>query len=508
MLTLCQVFLVVERSYFVMIPEIKIMNYWLTFLLLCGSSWTLWAQSYVTVIGYVYENNNRGYLNGVEVTLQETGQEAIYKATTNLEGKFELQLPITNNPYLVTANKTAFEPTSVQLSTKGKRTDEGVFTKIEMTRLPGYRLEMAITEVVDSSTPAYGVEDVKIEVYNNTLQKEIHNAVNTSKHAIEFYLEQGTEYVFLLRKEGYYTKRMRANVNVNGCLLCMEGFGSVRPGVTTNLTRENTMGTLQANVPMRKLVLNERTKLENIYYDLGRATLRPEAYTELNELIKLLYDNPQIVVEISAHTDSRGNNQANMELSQRRANSVVQYIKQRVKLKPNQVVAKGYGETRPVNVCVDGVECSEESHQQNRRTELTVIDIKAEDPAQVRSLSSMMQEKNFDLILAANTGAYVSGNDKPVERPHNSTPSKPQSINSNYSGYKIQLLEEKGQLSTNQFIFYEFDKVTVDLLAANHYVFLVGNYKTQAEAQMALEQLKRTYPKAMIVHYEQGLRQL
>lgn len=487
------------------------MNYLFTILLVCSSILTLWAQPSVTVIGYVYESNNRGYLNSVEITLKAAGQAATYRAVTNLQGKFELQLPVTDSLYLVTAQKTAFQPKSIQLSTKGKNADQGVFAKIEMTRLPGYRLEMAITEFInpeDSMAPAYGVKDVRVEVYNNTLQKEIHNAVNKSKHAIEFYLEQGTEYIFLLRKKGYYTKRMRANINVNGCLLCMEGFGKVNPGVTENLTRENTMGTLQANVPMRQLVLNENTKLENIYYDLGKATLRPEAHTELNELIKLLYDNPQIVVEISAHTDSRGNNQSNLELSQRRANSVVQYIKQRVKLKPNQMVAKGYGELRPVNACVDGVECSEESHQQNRRTELTVIDIKAEDPSQVRSLSSMMQEQNFDLILAANTGAYVSGNEQAVERPHRTTPSKPQGVSSSFSGYTIQLQEEKGQLSTNQFIFYEFDEVTIDILGANHYAFLVGNYPTEQKAQVALEQFKKTYPKAVVVQYVAGERVL
>jgi outer membrane protein OmpA-like peptidoglycan-associated protein len=486
------------------------MKYTLTFLFCCCLL-ALQAQRDVTVIGYVYESNNRGYLNGVEVTLQAAGQEQVYRAVTDLQGKFELQLPITKNPYLVTAKKTAFKPASIQLSTKGKRSDEGVFAKIEMTRLPGYRLEMAITELVDetdSTQQAYGIPNVKIEVYNNTLQKEIHNAVNTSKHAIEFYLEQGTEYIFLLRKEGYYTKRMRANINVNGCLLCMEGFGDVRPGVTPNLTKENTMGTLQANVKMRQLVLNEITELKNIYYDLGRATLRPEAYDELNTLVKLLYDNPQVVVEISAHTDSRGNNKDNLELSQRRANSVVQYIKQRVKLKPNQIVAKGYGETRPVNACVDGVECSEESHQKNRRTELMVVDIKAEDPAQVRSLSSMMQERNFDLILEANNAAYTTGNEKAQERPHRATPSKPQSIERSYSGYKVQLLEQKGQLSTDQFIFYEFDNVTIDLLSDNRFVFLVGNYETENEAQAALQNLKRTYPEARIVRYEAGLRQI
>jgi outer membrane protein OmpA-like peptidoglycan-associated protein len=169
------------------------------------------------------------------------------------------------------------------------------------------------------------------------------------------------------------------------------------PNIQVNLTKENSKGTLRAGVLMKKIALNESMKMDNIYYDLGKATLPPIAYKGLNSLAKLMHENPQIVVELSAHTDCRGSTEDNLDLSQRRANSVVNYIKSKVKLKKNQIKAKGYGESRPLNSCIDGVQCSEEEHQENRRTELTVIDILVEDPKIKRSLSSMMQERNFGL---------------------------------------------------------------------------------------------------------------
>lgn len=462
----------------------------------------------VVLVGYIYESNNRGYLNEVKVSI--TSEDSLHQleAITDIQGKFQVKLPIINGNYKIEAKKAAFQKESILVSTKGRRANEGVFTKLEMSRLPGYTLDMTLTDLVDPNNPgapAYGIEGAHIEIYNNTLQKEVVNIAKHPNHRIQCLLEQGNEYVFLLRKEGYYAKRMRANVNVNGCILCMEGFGTVTPSVTDNLTKENTMGTLGTNVMLRKMVLNEKMKMENIYYDLGKAILRPEAKPQLDELTRMMYDNPQIVVELSSHTDSRGDNQANLDLSQKRANAIVSYINARVPIRKNQIEAKGYGETQPVNSCVDGVSCSDELYQQNRRTELMVIDILAEDPMQVRSLSSMMQERNFDLILNANNQAYAESG-KSTELYQRASPSKPQTMTMNYNGYKIQLLDKEGDLSTNHFLFYEFDTVFLDLLKEEHYAFLIGDYSNYSTAQAALMDYKKQFPSAKIIAYKNGLR--
>ncbi len=112
--------------------------------------------------------------------------------------------------------------------------------------------------------------------------------------------------------------------------------------------------------------------LLNIYYDLGRASVRPEALPELDKLLKLLKDNPQLKVEISSHTDSRGSSSLNQALSQRRATAIVTYLVKRG-INRRQLVGKGYGESQLVNNCADGVDCTEAQHQMNRRTEFKVL---------------------------------------------------------------------------------------------------------------------------------------
>ena len=84
-----------------------------------------------------------------------------------------------------------------------------------------------------------------------------------------------------------------------------------------------------------------------------------------------MHDNPTLEIELASHTDSRGTDKYNQDLSQRRAQSVVDYLVSRG-IARDRMVAKGYGESRLINKCADGVSCSEAEHQQNRRTEFTI----------------------------------------------------------------------------------------------------------------------------------------
>jgi outer membrane protein OmpA-like peptidoglycan-associated protein/tetratricopeptide (TPR) repeat protein len=113
--------------------------------------------------------------------------------------------------------------------------------------------------------------------------------------------------------------------------------------------------------------------LLTILYDYNSASIRPDALPELEKLLQTLQQNPTIVIEVGAHTDARGSDQYNQELSQRRAESVVNWLV-REGIDPNRLVAKGYGEELLLNACWEGVNCSEADHQKNRRTEFRVID--------------------------------------------------------------------------------------------------------------------------------------
>ncbi|WP_448701111.1 OmpA family protein [Mucilaginibacter sp. AW1-3] len=147
------------------------------------------------------------------------------------------------------------------------------------------------------------------------------------------------------------------------------------------LSDNQTLTTVRANpaVPIRKdlyldkIELNKTIRLENIYYDLDESYIRDDAAAELDKLIKILKENPTIEIELASHTDSRGSDAYNMELSQARADAAVQYIVDIGDINPKRIKAKGYGKTRLLNKCKNGVNCTEAEHQLNRRTEFKII---------------------------------------------------------------------------------------------------------------------------------------
>ncbi len=126
------------------------------------------------------------------------------------------------------------------------------------------------------------------------------------------------------------------------------------------------------NISVAPLLPGSVIELPNIYYNFNDATLRPDGRTDLDLLVSLMLQHPSIRVELASHTDCRGNSKYNQELSQRRANGVVDYLASqgiaRARLRP-----VGYGESEPRNRCRDGVNCTEQEHARNRRTEVRIL---------------------------------------------------------------------------------------------------------------------------------------
>lgn len=126
-------------------------------------------------------------------------------------------------------------------------------------------------------------------------------------------------------------------------------------------------------IPLPELEQEETINLGSILYDLNKFTLRPEGMRELNKLVRYMSQHPDLRVELSSHTDSRAAASYNQTLSQNRAQSCVDYIVAQG-IDPNRIIAKGFGESELLNRCRDGIDCSEEEHQANRRTELKLLD--------------------------------------------------------------------------------------------------------------------------------------
>ncbi len=113
-------------------------------------------------------------------------------------------------------------------------------------------------------------------------------------------------------------------------------------------------------------------QIDNIYFDYGKCNLRSDARSELNKLVAMMRKYPKMRIELRAHTDSRADSDFNQKLSDGRAKASANYLFKRG-ISRSRIEFAGYGETMPVNGCVDGVECTEEQHAQNRRTEIKIL---------------------------------------------------------------------------------------------------------------------------------------
>jgi outer membrane protein OmpA-like peptidoglycan-associated protein/tetratricopeptide (TPR) repeat protein len=184
----------------------------------------------------------------------------------------------------------------------------------------------------------------------NAAGENIDGAMVLSNRNFAFRLLSGQDYTIEASKKGFYT-------------------------VTEHISAKDfTVKGLDKDLKlmMEHLEIGKTFVIRTIYYNLNRAGLRPDAVAELDKLVAIMRENPSMKIELSSHTDSRGSDYYNMLLSEARAVSAVAYLKNHG-IAEDRMIAKGYGETKLLNKCANGVNCSEAEHQFNRRTEIKVI---------------------------------------------------------------------------------------------------------------------------------------
>ncbi|WP_420401869.1 OmpA family protein [Flagellimonas sp.] len=136
---------------------------------------------------------------------------------------------------------------------------------------------------------------------------------------------------------------------------------------------------LEITKELNKLIVREngvlKIKIDNIYFDLNKAEIREDAAQELNKIVEVMKEYPKMVIKIEAHTDSRGSDRYNEQLSDKRAKSTGNYIVSQG-IEANRIKsAIGYGEKQLLNQCSNGVRCSNEEHDVNRRSEFIIVNL-------------------------------------------------------------------------------------------------------------------------------------
>jgi outer membrane protein OmpA-like peptidoglycan-associated protein len=148
-------------------------------------------------------------------------------------------------------------------------------------------------------------------------------------------------------------------------------FSQTETVTASNYSREKNLF-VKLEICAEKADCGKGLGLKNILFDLDKYAIKDIAKPELNRLVRFMQDNPEIKVEVGSHTDCRSSATYNQKLSQNRANASVDYVVSQG-ISRDRITGKGYGESKLLNECADGVNCSEDKHSINRRTEMKVI---------------------------------------------------------------------------------------------------------------------------------------
>lgn len=342
--------------------------------------------SVVKVEVLVYDANTEEPIEAATVMNDCSGLDLM----TGANGRVTIELPL-NKCCTFTGSKETYEDNALESCTQDYKPGAKLFVKIPLSR----PLDFAIEGVVYNEVSGEPMPDAKVELIPDC-GGDVQTFVTDDDGRYNFVLDEDCCYTLKASKTGflavstekpYCTKGLKESKNFKHDFYLNPIFAN-NPEITDNTGNPGNPGNPNYN-PNNPNSTNSGTVdggtivnpcdaiprsfiLEHIYYDFDKSYIRSDAEEPLAELIKILEDNPTLVVEIGSHTDARASNRYNERLSARRAKSVVRYLRKKG-IGTNRLEAKGYGETTPTNECVNEIPCTEEQHQRNRRTEFRVI---------------------------------------------------------------------------------------------------------------------------------------
>ena len=209
----------------------------------------------------------------------------------------------------------------------------------------------------------------KLQILSNTKV----SLIDADKNIMQDYVT-GTDGKFLFRV--YENENYNLIGEQDGYLIKRQTYTTFGKGVDPKTLKELiTNITLDTLVVLEKIEINKVFRLENIYFEFDSTRITKVAARELDKLVQLLADNPEIKIEMGSHTDSVGSNSYNYELSKGRAESTVRYLVENG-ISADRLVARGYGEEKPVarNTNPDGTD-NPKGRDMNRRTEFKILEI-------------------------------------------------------------------------------------------------------------------------------------
>jgi outer membrane protein OmpA-like peptidoglycan-associated protein len=282
---------------------------------------------------------------------------------TDENGNFSILLNGIKEDFTVTASKEAFVGSSHTL-----KFDESTVEYNDTLPLTPLRDYYMVGLVTDRET-GDSINDVKVRIIDKNINQDFVTVNTDSKGkfktgTLPYKYKNTVSYDLRLEKSGYITKKVDFNTTLD-----------IEPEIYVNALLSN-------GIKMDKIVLGKTDlavvfNLEPIYYDLNSSYIRKDAAVELDKIVQVMQDNPDMVVELGSHTDQRASDHYNMWLSDRRAKSAANYIISKG-ISKDRIYGKGYGESKPIHTQSEidkqkSEEDKEKLYQINRRTEFIVV---------------------------------------------------------------------------------------------------------------------------------------
>ena len=276
---------------------------------------------------------------------------------------------------------------------KGGKGDDDIYT---FTANPGIYFECnqeisGIARDKDSQELLPGTTIVLLDAEGKELATKIVNEVDAT---FSFELPCNTPFKIIATNQGYLQEELDAKTANDIDVDPLELILDLAP---------------ELKVVDEKIMININT----IYFDFDKWNIRPEAAKELDKVIAVMKEHPSMIIEGGSHTDSRATEAYNQTLSQKRAQSTMDYIVAGG-IDANRISAKGYGEMQLVNNCSSFVNCSREEHQLNRRTEFVIVNDNDRIVSTSANLGNVKVDENANLTYVDVT-SITQNNDEPTQ---------------------------------------------------------------------------------------------
>lgn len=307
-------------------------------------------------------------LKNVTVEVRDLKEKLLFTDITNSNGNYHFNLPC-KQQYVILFSKKGYTTSTTQIETtktnkKIQRNDIILHQKICNQTINGIIVNSKTNEPVENVSVIILKDDVEVNRFDNLAKDTfLYNAKCLSEYKIKVNAPNF----------GFVTKLFKTTDINNEAFDLVFNLNPVINNSNIVKKKEEIKEVVIDDVLEETPVYKEQNlKLNNINFELNQSNISKKIVTELDKIVQLMTNNPSITVVLNSHTDSRGPDQYNMNLTEARVQSMVSYLLSNG-IDATRVTGKGYGETRLLNDCDNKKHCTKEEHQKNKRIEFLIL---------------------------------------------------------------------------------------------------------------------------------------